>query len=229
LLIDEVEKAHPDITNIFLQAMDNGEITGANQKAVSFKNVILIFTSNLGSADMAREPLGFGRTAREGEDTTAVKNHFAPEFRNRLDAVINFNKLNTAVMHNIVDKMLLSLNQLCKHKQVDVAVDSGARAWLVEHGFDANMGARPLARCIDNHIKKPMSQEMLFGQLQSGGSVLVTVDPATHKLKLDCLARSQNRSFDVLADTVMDMEILIDNHKFGAPKTGAPRYLGGCV
>ena len=207
LLIDEVEKAHPDITNIFLQAMDNGEITGANQKAVSFKNVILIFTSNLGSADMAREPLGFGRTAREGEDTAAITSHFAPEFRNRLDAVINFNKLSTVVMHSIVDKLLLNLNQLCKSKQVDVAVDPGARAWLVEHGFDANMGARPLARCIDNNIKKPMSQEMLFGQLQTGGSVLITVDPVSNKLRLDCLARAQNRNFDVLADSVMDMEV----------------------
>lgn len=188
LLIDEVEKAHPDVSNIFLQAMDAGVITSANQKTVSLSNVILIFTSNLGAADMERSPLGFVRENRQDDDTSAVRQFFSPEFRNRLDAVISFGKLTKPVMSNILNKFVDELNQLCAAKGVTTVIDPAARDWLINNGFDNQMGARPLQRCIDNHIKKPMSQEILFGRLKHGGRVLVTVDADPTKLKLDFLS-----------------------------------------
>ena len=208
LLIDEVEKANPEVINVFLQAMDNGMITSSNQKTVSLKNVILVFTSNLGAAEMEKPALGFARDTREGEDTSAIRQFFAPEFRNRLDAVIAFNKLQKSVMVQILDKFLHQLNDLCKPKNITVVVDPDAREWLLEHGFDAQMGARPLNRCIDTHIKRPMSKEILFGKLTQGGRVLVTLDSSTKKLKLDFLGLNNTTSgFNVLQDTLLDVEM----------------------
>jgi ATP-dependent Clp protease ATP-binding subunit ClpA len=175
LLIDEVEKAHPDVLNIFLQAMDRGEITSSNQKTQSMRNVILMFTSNLGAQESQKEPLGFGREATHVPDLTAINQFFAPEFRNRLDKIIHFAPLTSDTMQHVLDKFLNNLNQLCEARQVKVVLDPDARAWLIRKGFDAQMGARPLSRCMDEHIKKPMSQEMLFGKLQQGGTVLVSV------------------------------------------------------
>lgn len=209
LLIDEVEKANSEVLNIFLQAMDNGQITSANQKSVSLKNVILIYTSNLGAAGMERAPLGFGREDRKGEDEVAIRQFFAPEFRNRLDAVIHFNKLQKSTMHQILDKFLDQLNALCKQKQVTVVVDPDAKEWLIDHGFDPQMGARPLGRCIDNHIKKSMSKEMLFGKLKHGGTVLVSVDVDSKNIKLDFLSKAvpTNTAFDLMQDHMLDVEI----------------------
>lgn len=189
LLIDEVEKAHPDVSQLFLQVMDAGVITSANQKVIHMNHVILIFTSNLGAADAQRNPLGFGDnkdTVGDTDTTPAVKQFFAPEFRNRLDAVINFKALQSDHMKMILDKCVIHLNQMCAAKQVCVTLDPNARAWLVKKGFDPIMGARPLQRCVDEHIKKPLSKEILFGKLQQGGRVLVSVD-ADDKLKLDFL------------------------------------------
>jgi ATP-dependent Clp protease ATP-binding subunit ClpA len=209
LLIDEVEKANPEVLNIFLQAMDNGQITSANQKTVTLKNVILIYTSNLGAAGMERAPLGFGREDRKGEDEIAIKQFFAPEFRNRLDAVIHFDKLQKITMHKILDKFLDQLNVLCKQKHVTVVVDPDAKEWLIDHGFDPQMGARPLGRCIDANIKKPMSKEILFGKLVHGGTVLVSVDEHSKSIKLDFLSKvvPTNTAFDLMQDHMLDVEI----------------------
>lgn len=189
LLIDEVEKAHPDVSQLFLQVMDAGVLTSANQKIIHMNHVILIFTSNLGAQDLEKNPFGFttpNNTVTDTEHTPAVKQFFAPEFRNRLDAVINFRALDTSHMHLILDKCVQDLNHMCVAKQVHVTLDPKAKTWLVNKGFDPVMGARPLQRCVDEHIKKPLSKEILFGKLQTGGRVLVSVD-ADDKLKLDFL------------------------------------------
>ncbi len=208
LLMDEIEKAHPDIVNIFLQAMDRGVITSANQKSVSLQNVILIFTSNLGAADMERSPVGFARASRQGEDTAAIRQFFAPEFRNRLDGIVAFDKLSSETCNQIVDKFVHQLAMMCEAKNVKITVDPTAKGWLATNGFDPSLGARPLARCIDNNIKKPLAKEMLFGRLVNGGSVLVTVDSSTQALKLEYLSKSNSTSgFDLLTDALVDMEM----------------------
>ena len=209
LLIDEVEKAHPEVCNIFLQGMDNGIITSSNQKSVSLRNVILIFTSNLGASDMERPTIGFMPQERKGEDTAAINHFFAPEFRNRLDSIIAFNKLGAEAMKLVLDKFLNNLNDLCKLKKVTVAVDPDARDWLTEKGFDPKMGARPLARVIDTHIKKPMAREILFGKLQQGGTVLVSVSDDRNSLKLVFLSRAGEpvNSLEAVKNTVMDLPL----------------------
>ncbi len=195
LLIDEVEKAHPDVSQIFLQAMDAGQITSANQKTVHMNNCVLMFTSNLGAQEQERNPLGFATSDSTDSDmhthSPAVKQFFAPEFRNRLDAVINFQKLKPEHMQHILHKFLEELNQMCALKNVTVTVDPQAQAWLIKHGFDPVMGARPLNRCVAEHIKQPMSKQILFGKLQHGGRVLVSVDDAD-KIKLDFLHMPEN-------------------------------------
>jgi ATP-dependent Clp protease ATP-binding subunit ClpA len=189
LLIDEVEKAHADVSQLFLQVMDAGVITSANQKTIHMDHVIVIFTSNLGAQDLEKNPLGFvsnKHTLGDTDVSPAVKQFFAPEFRNRLDAVINFKPLQPSHMKLILDKCMQQLNVMCATKQITVTLDPRAQDWLIEKGFDPVMGARPLQRCVDEHIKKPLSKEILFGKLQQGGRVLVSVD-ADHKLKLDFL------------------------------------------
>ena len=205
LLIDEVEKAHPDVSQIFLQAMDAGQITSANQKTVHMNNCVLIFTSNLGAQDLDRNPLGFGMHDQSSADSDAhapaVKQFFAPEFRNRLDAVINFHKLSKSHMQHILHKFLEELNTQCALKHVTVTVDPQAQAWLIEHGFDPVMGARPLGRCVAEHIKKPMSKQILFGKLQHGGRVLVSVGD-DHKIKLDFMSLPENLGHQMISDHV---------------------------
>ena len=175
LLFDEIEKAHPDVYNIFLQVMDNGMISGQNGKVVSARNAVVIFTSNLGAADSERAMIGFGDTERVGEDTKAINAYFKPEFRNRLDGIIRFNKLTKENMNRIVDKFLSQLNDLSTKKRVNVVLDAAAKEWLIDKGFDRNMGARPLARVIQENIKKPLAKEILFGKLKDGGAVVVHV------------------------------------------------------
>jgi ATP-dependent Clp protease ATP-binding subunit ClpA len=192
LLIDEVEKAHPEVLNIFLQAMDPGEITSQNQKSVSLKNVILIFTSNLGAVEMERKLIGFGRGTNETADKEAVQRFFAPEFRNRLDATIAFSPLSKETMLSIVDKFVTGLDTLAKDKEVRITVDPSARSWLAEKGYDPSMGARPLSRVIDTYIKKPLSKEILFGKLVNGGRVLVKLDDEQN-IKLEILKKPSKR------------------------------------
>jgi ATP-dependent Clp protease ATP-binding subunit ClpA len=172
ILCDEIEKAHPEIVNIFLQVMDNGTINSASGKMASARNAYLIFTSNLGAAEMERPAIGFGNTEKTDEDKEAVKRWFAPEFRNRLDAIMNFNKLTKENMSKILDKFISKLNALTTAKNVSVVFDQPAKDWLIDKGFDRTMGARPLDRVIQEYVKKPLSKEMLFGKLQSGGAVV---------------------------------------------------------
>ncbi len=183
LLFDEIEKAHPDVYNIFLQMMDRGIVTGSQGKSVSARNAIVIFTSNLGAAAMEKDLIGFGNTQTRDDDTKAINTFFTPEFRNRLDAIIKFNRLSKDNMGRIVDKFIGQLNELSSKKRVNIVLDPAAKEWLVEKGFDTKMGARPLARVIADHIKKPLSREMLFGTLKNGGAVTVKV--SDNKLMFD--------------------------------------------
>jgi ATP-dependent Clp protease ATP-binding subunit ClpA len=177
LLLDEIEKAHPDVYNILLQVMDYGKLTDNNGKTVDFRNVILIMTTNAGASEMSRPAMGFGRTSqREGEDAEAIKRLFTPEFRNRLDAIIAFRGLTPAIIAHVVDKFVRELGAQLADKRVSIEIDDLARAWLAERGFDPLNGARPLARVIQESIKRPLADELLFGRLAKGGKVYVTMD-----------------------------------------------------
>jgi ATP-dependent Clp protease ATP-binding subunit ClpA len=175
LLLDEIEKAHPDLFNILLQVMDHGKLTDNNGKQVDFRNVILIMTTNAGAADMARNAYGFTRAKREGDDTDAINKLFAPEFRNRLDSVVSFSHLPKTVVARVVDKFVLQLEAQLADRNVTIELSDEAREWLVENGYDEAMGARPMARLIQQTIKTPLADEVLFGRLKSGGAVRVVV------------------------------------------------------
>ena len=173
LLLDEIEKAHPDLFNILLQVMDNGRLTDQHGKSVDFRNVILIMTTNAGASDMARESLGFGNLTREGEDEEAVKKMFTPEFRNRLDAIVPFGYLPTLVIGRVVEKFILQLELQLADRDVHISLDDEAKAWLTERGYDKLYGARPMGRLIQEKIKQPLAEELLFGKLVNGGEVKV--------------------------------------------------------
>jgi ATP-dependent Clp protease ATP-binding subunit ClpA len=175
LLLDEIEKAHPDLFNILLQVMDHGKLTDHNGKQVDFRNVIIIMTTNAGAADLARPAYGFTRTKREGDDTEAVNKLFTPEFRNRLDAIISFGHLPKEVVQKVVDKFVLQLEAQLADRNVTIELADEARDWLVEHGYDEAMGARPMARLIQVTIKTPLADSVLFGRLKDGGAVRVIV------------------------------------------------------
>ncbi len=175
LLLDEIEKAHPDLFNILLQVMDHGKLTDHNGKTVDFRNVILIMTTNAGASDLAKEAIGFGRDVRVGEDEDAVKRLFTPEFRNRLDAVIAFSGLTPEIVGRVVEKFVMQLEAQLADRNVTIELVSAAKEWLAERGYDRLYGARPLARVIQEHIKKPLAEELLFGKLVKGGSVKVTL------------------------------------------------------
>ena len=173
LLLDEIEKAHPDLFNILLQVMDYGKLTDHNGKRVDFRNVILIMTTNAGATELAKAAIGFGRTEREGDDEEAIKRMFTPEFRNRLDATIAFKGLEPDVVERVVDKFVMQLEAQLEDRNVEIELSEAARHWLAEKGYDKAYGARPLARVIQEHIKKPLADELLFGKLAKGGRVLV--------------------------------------------------------
>ena len=175
LLLDEIEKAHPDVYNILLQVMDHGKLTDHNGRQVDFRNVILIMTSNAGAAELAKTAIGFGRERREGEDTAAIERTFTPEFRNRLDAVISFAPLGREIILQVVEKFVLQLEAQLMDRGVHIELTPEAAAWLGDKGYDDKMGARPLGRVIQEHIKKPLAEELLFGKLVKGGVVRVTV------------------------------------------------------
>ena len=189
LLLDEMEKAHPDVYNILLQVMDNGKLTDHNGRTVDFRNVVLIMTSNAGAAEQAKEALGFGRARREGEDTAAVERLFTPEFRNRLDAIISFKALPREVILQVVEKFVLQLEAQLMDRNVQIELTPEAASWLAEKGYDDKMGARPLGRVIQEHIKKPLAEELLFGKLTKGGLVQVTVRTATSRSRSSRLRR----------------------------------------
>jgi ATP-dependent Clp protease ATP-binding subunit ClpA len=175
LLLDEMEKAHPDVYNILLQVMDHGKLTDHNGRTVDFRNVILIMTSNAGAREQSQSALGFGRERRTGEDTAAIERTFTPEFRNRLDAVINFAPLGREIILQVVEKFVLQLEAQLMDRNVHIELSPEAALWLGDKGYDDKMGARPLGRVIQEHIKKPLAEELLFGKLTKGGVVRVQV------------------------------------------------------
>jgi len=175
LLLDEIEKAHPDLFNVLLQIMDHGKLTDHNGKQVDFRNVILIMTTNAGAADLARQAYGFTRIKREGDDLEAINRLFAPEFRNRLDAIITFAHLSPEIIAKVVQKFVMQLEAQLGDRDVTIELSETASKWLIEHGYDEQMGARPMARLIQETIKKPLADEVLFGKLKAGGHVKVVV------------------------------------------------------
>jgi ATP-dependent Clp protease ATP-binding subunit ClpA len=184
LLLDEIEKAHPDVFNILLQVMDHGSLTDHNGRAVNFRNVVLIMTSNAGAAEQEKSAVGFGRERREGEDTAAIERTFTPEFRNRLDSVISFAPLPKEVILQVVEKFVLQLEAQLMDRNVTIELTTPAAEWLAEKGYDSKMGARPLGRVIQEHIKKPLAEELLFGKLAKGGVVKVGIKDGKIDLKL---------------------------------------------
>ena len=176
LLLDEIEKAHPDLFNILLQVMDYGKLTDNNGKSVDFRNVIIIMTTNAGAAEMAKPAIGFGREARVGDDEEAINRMFTPEFRNRLDAIIPFAHLSEDVIGRVVDKFVIQLETQLADRAVTIELTEKAREWLGKKGYDKLYGARPLARVIQDNIKQPLSEELLFGKLAKGGVVQVDTD-----------------------------------------------------
>jgi ATP-dependent Clp protease ATP-binding subunit ClpA len=192
LLLDEIEKAHPDLYNILLQVMDHGKLTDHNGKSVDFRNVILIMTTNAGASQMAKAAIGFGREKREGEDQAEIERLFAPEFRNRLDAIIPFSNLPAEIVAQVVDKFVMQLEAQLADRHVSIELSDAARRHLAEIGFDPLYGARPLARTIQEHVKKPLAEELLFGRLEKGGTVRVDFDPTTKKLTFDIVESKSN-------------------------------------
>ncbi len=197
LLLDEIEKAHPDIFNILLQVMDNGTLTDANGKKIDFRNVVLIMTTNAGASENQKNAIGFGRGRKEGEDTEAIKRLFTPEFRNRLDATVAFASLPRDVIHKVVSKFMLQLEAQLEDRNVTFELTPEAQDWLADRGYDEFNGARPLARVIQEHIKKPLADEILFGSLKKGGVVKVDIDPKDgDKLAFDIKPNSDTKGRD---------------------------------
>ena len=186
LLLDEIEKAHPDVFNVLLQVMDHGKLTDHNGRSTDFRNVVLIMTSNAGATEQAKEAIGFGRDRREGEDMVAIESTFTPEFRNRLDAIIGFAPLSKEVIMKVVDKFVLQLEAQLMDRNVTFELSKEAAAWLGARGYDEKMGARPLARVIQEYLKKPLAEELLFGKLATGGVVKVWLKD--DKLDLELLS-----------------------------------------
>ncbi len=193
LLLDEIEKAHPDLFNILLQVMDHGKLTDHSGKKIDFRNVVLIMTTNAGASDAARESIGFGRGKREGEDEEAIKRLFTPEFRNRLDATIGFASLTRDTIDRVVEKFVLELEAQLSDRDVTFDLTPEATRWLGEKGYDDQFGARPLARVIQDHIKKPLAEEILFGKLKYGGTVRVLLDREKDELAFEFIANDDGR------------------------------------
>ena len=191
LLLDEIEKAHPDVYNILLQVMDHGQLTDHNGRTVNFRNVVLIMTSNAGATEQAKAAIGFGRDRREGEDTAAIERTFTPEFRNRLDAVISFAPLPKDTILQVVEKFVLQLEAQLIDRNVSIELTRKAAAWIADKGYDDKMGARPLGRVIQEHIKKPLAEELLFGKLSKGGLVKVGVKDGNLELRIEGPAKRQ--------------------------------------
>jgi ATP-dependent Clp protease ATP-binding subunit ClpA len=185
LLLDEIEKAHPDLFNILLQVMDHGKLTDHNGKTVDFRNVILIMTTNAGAQEMSKAAIGFGRERREGEDQEAINRMFTPEFRNRLDQIIAFSNLPPEVVAQVVDKFVMQLEAQLADRHVSIDLSEEARKWLAQKGFDPLYGARPLARVIQENIKKSLAEDILFGKLEKGGTVRIGLDKEGDKLTFE--------------------------------------------
>ncbi len=187
LLLDEIEKAHPDLFNILLQVMDHGKLTDHNGKQVDFRNVILIMTTNAGASELAKAAIGFANSVREGDDMEAINRMFAPEFRNRLDAIVPFGNLPPEIVSQVVQKFVLQLEAQLADRGVTFDLTDDAIKWLADKGYDSRMGARPLGRVIQEHIKQPLAEEVLFGKLKKGGTVKVSVKEDGSGLDLEAI------------------------------------------
>ncbi|MGZ8329927.1 MAG: ATP-dependent Clp protease ATP-binding subunit ClpA [Rhodoplanes sp.] len=215
LLLDEIEKAHPDLYNVLLQIMDHGKLTDHNGKQVDFRNIILIMTTNAGASDLAKAAYGFTRTKREGDDVEAINRLFAPEFRNRLDAIVTFNHLDEEIIAKVVEKFVLQLEAQLADRDVTIELSDEAAKWLTVRGYDQQMGARPMARVIQEFIKKPLADEVLFGKLKNGGHVRVIVV-------------KDEAGDDKLGFEFLDGPVTPKPEKLPAqPRTGAKRRRGG--
>jgi ATP-dependent Clp protease ATP-binding subunit ClpA len=240
LLLDEIEKAHPDLFNILLQVMDHGKLTDNNGKQIDFRNTIIIMTTNAGASEMAKNAIGFGSSKREGDDTEAINRLFSPEFRNRLDAIVPFGALPVPVIHRVVEKFVMQLEAQLTDRGVIFDLSKEAISWLAERGYDEKMGARPLGRVIQEYIKKPLAEEVLFGKLKKGGTVKVTVEKdelGDSKLKLESIAdepaakpKKQTRkaparksSKAAKAETVSDQEPVAEDKAAAKPKPSVPK------
>ena len=191
LLLDEIEKAHPDVFNLLLQVMDHGTLTDNNGRKADFRNVIIVMTTNAGATDAARNSLGFTKQDNSTDDTKAIKKLFTPEFRNRLDSVVRFSALSKEVISKVVDKELLEVERQLLEKEVQMQVDEAARKWIADNGYDESMGARPLGRLIQEEIKRGLADELLFGKLQHGGQVNISVKG--QKLDFEIIAKKANK------------------------------------
>jgi ATP-dependent Clp protease ATP-binding subunit ClpA len=175
VLLDEIEKAHPDVFNLLLQVMDHGALTDNNGRKADFRNVILVMTTNAGAAESARRSMGLIEHAHESDAIEVIRRMFTPEFRNRLDAIVQFAPLGRAEILRVVDKFLMEFEEQLAAKGVHLDVDEQARIWISDHGYDVKMGARPMSRLIQESLKRPLAEELLFGKLANGGNVHVTV------------------------------------------------------
>ena len=185
LLLDEIEKAHPDVFNLLLQVMDHGTLTDNNGRKADFRNVIIVMTTNAGAEQLNRSSIGFTQQDHTSDTMETIKKFFSPEFRNRLDAVIQFKQLSTEIITQVVDKFLFEFEGQLEEKGVQLTVDDEARTWLAMHGYDPQMGARPMARVIQENIKKPLAEELLFGKLATGGHVTIMVQTDKIFLQLE--------------------------------------------
>jgi ATP-dependent Clp protease ATP-binding subunit ClpA len=185
LLLDEIEKAHPDVFNLLLQIMDHGTLTDNNGRKADFRNVVLVMTSNAGATEMSRASIGFTSQDHSSDGMEAIKKTFTPEFRNRLDAIVQFDPLSPDVIHHVVDKFIFDLEGKMAQKKVTLTVEPEAKVWLAEHGYNQKMGARPMERLIKEKISKPLAEELLFGALSEGGLVRVFVDDKELKFELE--------------------------------------------
>jgi ATP-dependent Clp protease ATP-binding subunit ClpA len=191
LLLDEIEKAHPDVFNLLLQVMDHGTLTDNNGRKADFRHVIIVMTTNAGAQEMARPSIGFTQSDNASDGMEAIRRLFSPEFRNRLDAIIQFNSLDAVTIERVVDKLIVEVEMQLEQKGVQISLDDSARRWIAEKGYDPKMGARPMARIIQEHIKRPLAEELLFGSLANGGTVRVSVAKDGSKLDLACTPASQ--------------------------------------
>lgn len=207
LLLDEIEKAHPDIYNILLQVMDNGFLTDSNGRKVDFRNVIIIMTTNAGAADATKAEIGFGRGYKSDEQGIAIKRRFSPEFRNRLDAIISFGALTPSDIAKVVDKFIIQLEAQLADRKIEFEVTKAANLWLANKGYDKRYGARPLGRTIQEFIKKPLADEILFGKLKSGGLVKISVD-----------SKKENLSFKIIPPAKLKIEGRKGGKGLPAPK-----------
>jgi ATP-dependent Clp protease ATP-binding subunit ClpA len=202
LLLDEIEKAHPDLFNILLQVMDHATLTDNNGKKADFRNVILMMTSNAGTREMSQNTIGFGDVSKDtaSKGKMAVEKMFSPEFRNRLDETINFNSLDVEIMEKVVDKFMLELNGQLAAKKVSLTISDSVRTWLAEKGYDPQYGARPLARVIQTEIKDALSDKILFGTMQKGGEVHIELED--DKLVFDYPEKTRVELRKPVAETV---------------------------